>query len=51
MRIGQVIGARFVKHRLDPDPAASSAVTDLVGLAAAFERHNPRDRTTVPMPF
>lgn len=51
VRIGQIIEARFVKHRLDPDPDAPSAVTDLEGLAAAFERHTPRDRTTAPMPF
>jgi hypothetical protein len=51
VRIGQIIGARFVKHRLDPDPEAPSVVTDLAGLAAAFERHTPRDLTTDPMPF
>ncbi|HTJ68184.1 MAG TPA: hypothetical protein VL551_11695 [Actinospica sp.] len=51
VRIGEIIGTRFVKHRLDPDPAAPSAMTDLPGLADAFERHTPRDRDTAPMPF
>ncbi len=51
MRVGEVIGARFVKHRLDPNPAAPSVVTDLPGLAAAFERHTPRDPASAPMPF
>lgn len=51
VRIGQIIGAQFFKHRLDPDPEAPSVVTDLAGLAAAFERHTPRDLTTDPMPF
>ncbi|HTJ71348.1 MAG TPA: hypothetical protein VL551_27655 [Actinospica sp.] len=51
VRIGEVIGARFVKHRLDPDPAAPSVMTDLPGLAAAFARYTPRDLATEPMPF
>lgn len=51
VRVGEVIGARFVKHRLDPDPQAPSVITDLAGLAVAFERHLPRDQTTDPMPF
>lgn len=51
VRVGEVIGARFVKHRLDPDLRSPSVITDLAGLAAAFERHTPRDLTTDPTPF
>jgi hypothetical protein len=51
VRIAEIIGARFAQHRLDPDPHCAFTVTDLPGLAAAFEQHTPRDTTTEPMPF
>jgi hypothetical protein len=51
IRIAEVIGARFVQYQLDVDPLLPFTLTDLPGLATAFEHYIPRDRTTEPAPF